>query len=108
MQKGDIIQLYGGVGMPSNIYIQRVGHTCTLVWKVSQPSSDYWAIDYAIPEGLRPADALYIPSCVTNQNGYVLNACAYCYINPNGTIGFQVATSISGAMNNGICSWIIK
>lgn len=108
MQKDDTITLYGGVGKPSNIYIQRVGHTCTLVWKVSQSDSNYWAIDYAIPEGLRPSDDLYIPSCVTNKNGYVLNACAYCYINPNGTIGFQVATSVSGAINSGACSWIIK
>mgnify|MGYP007004331125 CR=1 FL=1 len=108
MQKGDTITLYGGEGQASNIFIQRVGHTCILTWSVLQPTSEYWGIERAIPEELRPDHTLYVPSCVTNNNGYTLNVYAYGYINKNGAVGFQVASSTSGAINRGTCSWVIK
>ena len=60
-----------------------------------------------IPDGLRPANYIYTPSCVTNTDGYVLNVCAYCFINQDGTVGFQVASTTSGAINRGVCSWTI-
>lgn len=107
-QKDDIIQLYGGVGMASNIFAQRVGHMCILTWTVSQSTSEYWGIGGALPKELRPDHVIYVPSCVTNANGYILNVCAYAYVNPDGTVGFQVAAPSSGAINVGTCSWSIK
>lgn len=105
--KDDPITLYGDPGESSYIYVQRVGRTCTLNWKVLQSSAQFWQPDITIPEGLRPADNIYVPGCVTNNDGYVLNTCAYCYINTSGYIGFQVAAAVSGAINRGICSWAI-
>lgn len=99
--------LYGSPGSSSYVHIRRVGHTCILVWTVSKSTNEYWSIAHVIPENLRPDHEIYLPSCVTNANGYVLNVCAYCYVNPDGTIGFQVAASTSGAINRGVCSWYI-
>ena len=99
--------LYGRPGKPSYIYVQRNGRTCTLYWSVNQPTAAFWQPDNVIPEGLRPASNIYVPGCVTNNDGYVLNACAYCYINTSGNVGFQVATSTPGAINRGICLWAI-
>lgn len=104
---GDPITLYGGPGESSYIYVQRVGRICIFKWSVSQSSTAYWQPDVTIPEELRPADNIYVPGCVTNANGYVLNTCSYCYINTSGYIGFQVASAVSGAINKGICSWAI-
>lgn len=108
MHKDDIIQLYGGEGYPSNIFVQRVGHMCILTWSVSQSTSEYWGIEKAVPEELRPDHTIYVSSCATNANGYVLNVCAYGYVHPNGAVGFQVASAVSGAINRGTCSWVIK
>ena len=108
MQKDNEFVLYGAPGQASYIHIKRFGHTCILVWTVSQSTNEYWGIEHVIPENLRPNYTIYSPSCVTNANGYVLNACAYGYVHPSGTIGFQVAASTYGAINRGICSWSIK
>ena len=94
--------------MASNVFAQRVGHMCILTCAVSQSTSEYWEIDGALPKELRPDHVIYVPSCVTNANGYILNVCAYAYVNPNGAVGFQVAAPSSGAMNLGTCSWSIK
>lgn len=107
VSRSDKIILYGNPGKTSYIYIQRTGRICTLYWRVSQSSAQFWQPDEIIPEGLRPADNLYVPGCVTNADGYVLNVCAYCYINASGYIGFQVASAVSGAINKGICLWTI-
>lgn len=104
---GDPITLYGGLGKPSYVWIQRIGRTCVLHWSVSQSTAQYWQPDEIIPEGLRPASDIYVPGCVTNNDGYVLNVCSYCYISTSGNIGFQVAFATSGAINRGICSWVI-
>ena len=104
---GDPITRYGDPGTSSYIDVQRVGRTCTLTWKVLQPSAQFWQLNRTIPEGLRPADNIYVPGCVTNNDGYFLNTCAYCCINTSGYIGFQVAAAVSGAINRGICSWAI-
>lgn len=104
---GDPITLYGGPGKASYIYVQRVGRTCILNWSVSQSTATFWQPDIRIPEELRPAGNIYVPGCVTNNDGYVLNVCAYCYINTSGYTGFQVASAVSGAINRGICSWAI-
>ena len=90
------------------VHIHRVGHMCVLTWAISQSTTAYWAIDNIIPERLRPDQTIYTPSCVTNDNGYIFNVCAYCYIHYNGTIGFQVAAATPGAINRGICSWYIN
>lgn len=105
---GDTLVLYESPGSSSCVHIRRVGHTCILVWTVSQSTNEYWEIEHVIPENLRPDYTIYSPSCVTNANGYIFNVCAYGYVNPNGTIGFQVAASTSGAFNRGICSWHIN
>lgn len=107
VNKDDPIVIYGAPGKPSYVWIRRIGRTCELHWSVSQSSAQFWQPDEIIPEGLRPASNLYVPGCVTNNDGYVLNACAYCYINTSGYIGFQVAAAVSGAINKGICSWAI-
>lgn len=104
---GDTLVLYGSPGSSSYVRIRRVGHTCILVWTVSQSTNEYWSIPRVIPENLRPDHEIYLPSCVTNANGYALNVCAYCYVNQDGTIGFQLAASTSGAINRGVCSWYI-
>ena len=104
---GDTITLYGGLGKPSYVYIQRIGRTCVLHWSVSQSTTEYWHPDMLIPEGLRPVGNIYAPGCVTNNDGYVLNVCAYCFIGTDGTVGFQIAFSTPGALNRGICSWAI-
>lgn len=103
----DPIVLYGAPNNPSYVYIQRIGRACTLKWNISQPTAAYWQPDNIIPEGLRPDSNIYVPGCVTNSDGFVLNVCAYCYINTSGNIGFQVATNMSGAINRGVCSWAI-
>lgn len=103
----DRIVLYGNPNESPYIYIRRIGRACELHWQVNQSTTEYWQLSAAIPEGLRPADRIYAPGCVTNNNGYVLNTCAYCYINKSGDIGFQVAAAVSGALNRGICSWHI-
>ena len=105
---GDTLVLYGAPGSASYVHIKRVGHTCILVWTVSQSTAEYWGIEHVIPEGLRPDHTIYTPSCVTNANGYILNVCAYGYVHPSGAIGFQVAAATSGAINRGICSWYIN
>lgn len=107
VSQDDKIVLYGAQGKPSYIWIQRTGRTCTLKWSVSQPSAAFWQPDETIPEGLRPSENIYVPGCVTNADGYVLNVCAYCYINTSGYIGFQVAAGTAGAINKGTCSWAI-
>ena len=107
VSRDDPITLYGGPGKPSYIHMQRTGRYCTLQWSVNQPTNAFWQLDNVIPEGLRPANNIYVPGCVTNNDGYVLNTCAYCYINTSGNVGFQVAANISGATNRGICSWAI-
>lgn len=78
-----------------------------LHWSVSQSTAQFWQPDEIIPEGLRPANNIYVPACVTNNDGYVLNVCAYCYINTSGNVGFQVSAGTPGAINRGICSWAI-
>ena len=103
----DPITLYGGLGKPSYVYIQRIGRTCTLHWSVSQSTAEYWHLDKYIPEELRPAGNIYTPGCATNNDGYVLNVCAYCFIGNDGTVGFQVSASTPGALNRGVCSWAI-
>ena len=108
VSQDDTLVLYGAPGSSSYVHIRRVGHTCILVWTVSQSTNEYWGIEHVIPENLRPDHTIYSPSCVTNANGYVLNVCAYGYVHPNGAIGFQVAASTSGAINRGICSWYIN
>lgn len=108
LQKCDMITLYGGAGKASYVFIQRVGRTCILTWAVSQQTSEYWGIERAIPENLRPDHTIYCSSCVTNANGYILNVCAYGYVHQSGTIGFQVAAATSGAINRGTCSWYIN
>ena len=108
MQKDNEFVLYGAPGQASYVHIKRFGHTCILVWAVSQSTNEYWGIEHVIPENLRPNYTIYSPSCVTNASGYILNVCAYGYVHPSGTIGFQVAASTSGAINRGICSWSIK
>ena len=100
--------LYGGPGQASYVHIRCVGRMCILTWSILQQTSEYWEISRVIPENLRPDHEIYSPSCVTNANGYVLNVCAYGYVNPEGTIGFQVSASTSGAINKGTCSWFIK
>lgn len=105
---GDTIVLYGAPDKASYIYIQRVGSICILRWSILQESAIYWQPDATIPDELRPDVTMYMPSCVTNNNGYVLNVCGYCYINKNGILGFQVAAATAGAFNRGACSWIIK
>lgn len=85
----------------------RSGATCTLTCGVSQSTADYWQVDKRIPEELRPAGNIYMPEGVTNSDGYVLNACAYCFIGQGGTVGFKVASEVPGAMNRGTCSWDI-
>lgn len=102
----DTLVLYNESGQ--YVRIHRVGHMCVLTWAISQSTATYWAIDNIIPEGLRPDQTIYTPSCVTNANGYIFNVCAYCYIHYNGTIGFQVAAATSGAINRGVCSWYIN
>lgn len=87
--------------------MQRIGRTCTLTWSVSQSTADYWQVDKRIPEELRPDGNIYMPACVTNSDGYVLDACAYCFIGQDGTVGFKVASGVPGAMNRGTCSWAI-
>lgn len=104
---GDPITLYGSSSSTTYVYAQRVGRTCTLAWKVNQPSADYLELDHVIPEGLRPTDSIYVPSCVTNMEGYVLNVCAYCFVDKNGTVGFQVASGTANAVNRGVCSWVV-
>ena len=103
----DPIVLYGAPGEPSYVHIQRTGRLCVLQWSVSQPTNTFWQLDNVIPDGLRPANNIYMPGCVTNNNGYVINTCAYCYVNTSGHVGFQVAANVSGATNRGICSWAI-
>lgn len=78
-----------------------------LKWTVLQPNAEYWQPNNRIPDGLRPADNIYIPACVTNSDGYVLNTCAYCFISKDGTVGFKVASATPGAFNRGTCSWAI-
>ena len=99
--------LYGRPDKPSCVYVQRIGRTCILTWNVSQSTADYWQTDRRIPEELRPAGNIYVPGCVTNSDGYVLNVCAYSYISKDGTVGFKVANATPGAFNRGTCSWVI-
>lgn len=106
VSQDDTLMLYNESGQ--YVRIRRVGHMCVLTWAISQSTNEYWAIDNVIPERLRPNQTIYTSSCVTNVNGYILNVCAYCYIDYNGTIGFQVAAATSGAINRGICSWHIN
>ena len=87
--------------------MQRIGRICTLTWGVSQPTDEYWQVDKLIPEELRPAGNVYTPACATDSDGYVLNVCAYCFVGNDGTVGFKVAGAMSGAINNGNCSWAI-
>ena len=108
LHKNDTLVLYGGPGQASYVHIRCVGRMCILTWHVLQPTSDYWGISRVIPERLRPDYTIYTASCATNDSGYVLNVCAYGYVNTDGTIGFQVAASTSGAINRGTCSWFIK
>ena len=108
LHKDDTLVLYGAPGQSSYVHIRCVGRMCILTWAVSQPTSDYWGISRVIPERLRPDYTIYTASCVTNASGYILNVCAYGYVNPDGTVGFQVAASSSGAINRGTCSWPIK
>lgn len=107
VSQDDKIVIYGSPGKQSYIWLQRVGRTCEFHWSVSQSSATFWQPDNRIPEELRPAGNIYVPGCVTNNDGYVLNVCAYCYINTSGYTGFQVASAVSGAINRGICSWTI-
>lgn len=104
---GEPIMLYGRPDKPSCVYVQRIGRTCILTWSVSQSTADYWQTDRRIPEELRPAGNIYVPGCVTNSDGYVLNVCAYSYISKDGTVGFKVANATPGAFNRGTCSWVI-
>ena len=108
VSQSNTLVLYGAPGSASYIHIKRVGHTCILMWTISQSTNEYWGIEHVIPEGFRPDHTIYVPSCVTNANGYILNVCAYGYVNPSGTIGFQVASAISGGVNKGICSWYVN
>ena len=101
------IVLYGAPGEPSYVHIQRTGRLCVLQWSVSQPTNTFWQLDNVIPDGLRPANNIYMPGCVTNNNGYVINTCSYCYVNTSGHVGFQVAANVSGATNRGTCLWVI-
>lgn len=78
-----------------------------LHWSVSQSTAEYWHLDKYIPEELRPAGNIYAPGCATNNDGYVLNVCTYCFIGNDGTVGFQVSASTPGALNRGVCSWAI-
>lgn len=105
--KDDPIVIYGAPGKPSYVWIQHNGRTCTLNWRVNQPTAAFWQPDNVIPEGLRPAGNIYVPGCVTNADGFVLNVCADCYINTSGNVGFQVAANTPGAINRGVCSWAI-
>lgn len=105
---GELITLYGSSDAESYIRIQRVGNMCILRWDVTQETANYWALNHVVPEELRPSEAIYTPSCVTNSAGYVLNVCAYGYVNSAGSIGFQVAAATTGAINRGICSWRIS
>lgn len=105
--KDDPIVIYGAQGRSSYIWLQRIGRTCMLHWSVSQSTAAFWQPDNVIPEKLRPGNNIYVPGCVTNNDGYILNTSAYCYINTSGNIGFQVASAVSGAINRGICSWAI-
>ena len=107
VSRDDPITLYGGPDEASYVYIQRVGRTCTLRWKVAQPTAAFWEMGSRIPDGLQPANYIYTPSCVTNADGYVLNVCAYCFISQGGTVGFQTADATPGAVNRGTCSWTI-
>ncbi len=104
---GDPITLYGSPGKSSYIYVQRIGSICTLTWGILQPTAEYWQVDKRIPEGLRPAGNIYMPACVTNSDGFVLNICAYSYISKDGAVGFKVASATPGAINRGTCSWVI-
>lgn len=108
VSQSDTTVLYGAPDKASYIFIQRIGHICILRWSVSQETSIYWQPDIVIPDGMRPDVTIYVPSCVTNNSGYVLNVCAYCYVNKNGLLGFQVAAGTTGAINRGACSWFIK
>lgn len=87
--------------------MQRIGSICTLTWGVLQPTAEYWQVDKRIPEGLRPAGNIYMPACVTNSDGFMLNVCAYSYISKDGAVGFKVANATPGAINRGTCSWVI-
>lgn len=100
--------LYGAPDRASYIFIQRIGNICILRWSISQESNAYWQPDAVIPESIRPNVTFYVPSCVTDNSGFVLNVCAYCYVNKNGIMGFQVAAATTGAVNRGSCSWFIK
>lgn len=108
LHKDDALVLYGGPGQISYVHIRCVGRMCILTWSVLQQTSEYWEISRVIPERLRPDKTIYTAACVTNTSGYILNVCAYGYVHTDGTVGFQVAASTSGAINRGTCSWFIK
>lgn len=98
--------LYGSEAATGPFVIwTRIGLLCTLRWRVDQASMNYWVCGSVLPERVRPKQNLFAAGVRLDSSGNITNNTAYCFIDSNGSLGFQ--SMGSGAFNAGVAVWPI-
>lgn len=77
----------------------------TLQWKVWQPPNAYQTLGGVLPENVRPNRGVYAAGTCIDEWGYIIDHTAYCWIGPDGHIGFKTMGPSWGQA--GSTSWII-